>query len=229
MDLREATLPGGVRLAYRTAGTPDAPVLVLLHALGEDSGTWEVVASAFSSRFRVIAPDLRGHGGSDRPGAYTFELLRDDVLALLDVLDVVETVLVGHSLGGIVALLIAVAQPGRVRALVIEDAVPPFPRKRAAPDRPSGPLPFDWEAAVALAAQVDDPLRRWWPRLPEITAPTLFVGGGPASHIPQQLLAEAAAAIPGAAHVTVPVGHEVHERDPAAFLEVLRNMPTISG
>ena len=77
---------GTVRLAYRTWGPAEAPPLVLLHALGEESSGWEPVAQALASSWRVYAPDLRGHGASDRAGPYTIEQLAADLAALLGAL-----------------------------------------------------------------------------------------------------------------------------------------------
>jgi pimeloyl-ACP methyl ester carboxylesterase len=58
--------------------------MVLLHALGERGSDWTSVTQAFAERYRVYAPDLRGHGDTDWPGNYSFQLMRDDVIGLLD-------------------------------------------------------------------------------------------------------------------------------------------------
>ena len=91
---------GGVRLAYRTWGPVEAPPVVLLHALGEQSPDWGPVAAALASSWHVYAPDLRGHGASDWPGSYTIEQLTRDLAAFLDALDLDHVVLGGHSVGG---------------------------------------------------------------------------------------------------------------------------------
>jgi len=70
---------GDVRLTYEVHGALDAPPLVLLHALGEDRSGWATVAARFGEHFQVVAVDLRGHGDSDWPGTYSFELMADDV------------------------------------------------------------------------------------------------------------------------------------------------------
>lgn len=85
------------------SGAADAPALVLLHGLGDDASTWDVVGAEFARHFRVLAIDQRGHGLSDRPGAYSFELMRDDVLGVLDQLGLDRVNLLGHSMGGTVA------------------------------------------------------------------------------------------------------------------------------
>jgi len=206
-----------VRLACHVQGPPDAPPMVLLHALGEAGGTWDVVTAEFAPLFRVVAIDLRGHGESDRPGTYSFELMRDDVVGVLDQLALDPITLVGHSMGGVVAYLIAEEQPGRIERLILEDTPPPFPRERAVPERPAGFLPFDWDVVPAIVRQVNQPDPAWWDRLARITASTLLIGGGPSSHIPQDKLAQLAARVPMCQLLTIPVGHHVHASRPAEF------------
>jgi len=211
----------GVHISVQESGDPGSPPVVLLHALGDTAGDWGTIAAALEPGFRVFAMDLRGHGGSGRPGKYSFELMRDDVVAVLEALDLRDVILVGHSMGGVVAYLVAVARSGRLARLVVEDAPPPYPRSRTLPERTPGELPFDWAVVPAIAAQVNDPSRRLWARLPEIMVPTLLVGGGAASHIPQELLAEAADLIPDCTLVTLETGHKVHATAPKQFLNAV--------
>ncbi|MFE0425422.1 alpha/beta fold hydrolase [Streptomyces sp. NPDC058953] len=105
----------GVVLAHRDRGTGEP--LVLLHGGFLDSAMWEAQIEAFARSHRVIAPDLRGHGGSahhTRPFRHT-----DDVAALLRRLDCGPAVLVGLSLGGGVAVDTALEHPALVRAVVV--------------------------------------------------------------------------------------------------------------
>ncbi len=214
-------LSGGVEVAYRVSGPAGAPAMVLLHGLGEGAGSWNPVMPPLAAGHRVHALDLRGHGASSRPGHYSFEAMRDDVAGLLDALGLEQVVVVGHSLGGIVAYLLTLARPDLVGRLVIEDAPPPFPRARAMPERPDEVPAFDWDAVAAVHEQVNDPSRRWWPHLVEITAPLLLIAGGPTSTIPQHLLVEVAAAVPEATVVTIDAGHHVHESAPGAFTDAV--------
>lgn len=208
---------GNVRLAYRVWGPSDAPPLVLLHALGEDATDWDGVAPAFARHRRVLAPDLRGHGRSNRPGEYSLELMRADVLGFLDAVAPGRVDLVGHSMGGVVAYLLAEEVPGRVRRLVLEDTPAPLPREPALLKRPEGELPFDWDVAPAIRGQVDSPDPAWLERLGGITAETLVLGGGPGSHIPQERVAELARRIPHGRSETIPAGHLIHQAAPEAF------------
>jgi pimeloyl-ACP methyl ester carboxylesterase len=208
----------GIRLAYRRFGAPFAPTVVLLHALGETSESWQQLASKLAVDYCVYAVDLRGHGDSDRPGAYQFALMRDDVLGFLSELELAPTILIGHSMGAVVAYLVAEQKPAAVSRLILEDPAPPLARQAPEPPRrPEGPLAFDW-AVLALRDQLTDPPAEWWEQLAEITAPTLVIGGGPTSHIPQEQLADLADRIPNARFTTIPAGHEIHATRPDEFL-----------
>jgi 3-oxoadipate enol-lactonase len=215
-ERRDITVDG-VRLACHVRGPADAPALVLLHGLGGQASTWDTVGAEFARSHRVLAIDLRGHGDSDRPGVYSFELMRDDVLGVLDQLGLDRISLLGHSMGGTVAYLIAEQEPGRIGRLILEDTPPPFPMGRIAGERPDGPLPFDWAVVPAIYGQLNDPDPAWWDRLTDITAAALVIAGGPASHIPQDKLAEVAARLPHGTLQVIPAGHEVHASRPAEF------------
>jgi 3-oxoadipate enol-lactonase len=195
--------------------------MVLLHALGDRAARWEPVTTQFAAGFRVFALDLRGHGDSDWPGTYSFELMCRDVLGFLDQLGLSRVTLVGHSMGGAVAYLVAMRQPERVRRLIVEDAPPPFRRDRAAPERPAHPLDFDWPVVPAIISEVSRGDEAAWAGLTKITAPTLLVGGGPDSHIPQDKLSAVAARIPTCDLVTIPAGHNVHAVRPAEFADAV--------
>jgi pimeloyl-ACP methyl ester carboxylesterase len=212
----------GLKIAYREAGDPAAPALVLLHALGEDSASWAPLLDPLAGRgFRVLAPDARGHGSSDT-GTYTFEALRDDALGFLDALGLAQADVVGHSMGALTAVLMAIAAPDRVRRLVLEDAgpersggvYPPF-------DRPAHEVPFDWPVVNAIRAQRTNPDPAWFPDAQRIAAPTLMIAGGPDSTMPQADLRDLVAGMPDARLVEIPVGHMVHDDAPAAWLEAV--------
>ncbi|MEU9607517.1 alpha/beta fold hydrolase [Streptomyces sp. NPDC048057] len=212
---------GGIRLAYRTSGPPDAPPLVLLHALGEDATDWDAVLPALARSHRTYALDLRGHGRSDWPGAYSLELMRADVLGFLDVLGLARVDLIGHSLGGVVSYLLAQDHPHRIHRLVLEDAPLPRPREPTTPTRPDGALTFDWDMVLAVRRQLDRPAPDWLARLAHITAKTLVLAGGPASHVSQDGLAELARRIPDGRMTTIPAGHLIHREAPKEFTEAV--------
>jgi 3-oxoadipate enol-lactonase len=151
--------------------------MLLLHALGEEGATWKPVAAELAKTFRVYMPDLRGHGRSDWPGSYSFELMRDDILGFLDALRIGRISVVGHSMGGAVAYLLAEAQPERIEQLILEYSPPPFPRDRAIPERPPGPLPFDWQVVPSIGRQLNDPDPAWWERSARSAFPGLLLDG----------------------------------------------------
>lgn len=171
---------GETRLACRISGNPGGSPLVLLHALGKDGSDWDEVAEELDDRWRLYVPDLRGHGRSDWPGEYSFELMRADLGALLEALSLRQVTLVGHSMGGVVAYLYTARHPERVERLVLEETPPPFPRERPLPERPAGEPGFDWNVVGPLYAQLADPAEDWQSGLDTITTPTLLVRGAPA-------------------------------------------------
>ncbi len=215
------SLPNGTELHCRFAGDPAGRPMLLMHALGESGSDWDPVVPALSVNSRLVIPDLRGHGASKWSGPYTFESMRDDVLALLDRLRIQQIVVVGHSMGAALGWVLAQTAPQRVSHLIIEDAPPPFPRENRVRERPLGTLPFDWEAVVAIAGQVNDPMRRWWPGLGDLPMPVLVISGGPRSSIPQAEVAAAAAAVPDGTLITLDAGHHVHRSMPQAWTEAI--------
>ncbi|MGK4584776.1 alpha/beta fold hydrolase [Kitasatospora sp. HPMI-4] len=230
-DRYEVVIGDGLRLAYQVSGPLGAPVLVLLHALGEEAAGWDEVAPEFARYFRVYALDLRGHGRSDQPGEYSFELMREDVLGFLDWLGLDRVDLVGHSMGGVVAYLLAQGHGERIRRLVLEDVPPPHPREPSTPAKPEEPTAFDWAAVLAIRGQVDDPDPVWLARMAEIEVPTLVVAGGSRSHVPQDGIAELARRIPDCRIVTLEAGHMVHNTMPEEFTEVVLEFlrPAVAG
>ncbi len=113
-----------IDIAYSDQGSGDVPI-VLLHGFPLDKRMWEPQAEALSGEFRVIAPDLRGHGESQAtPGPYTMELLADDLNAFLDALGVGQVVLGGFSMGGYVAFAFYRKHPERVANLLLLDTRP---------------------------------------------------------------------------------------------------------
>lgn len=214
----------GVRMAYRVVGAPDAPPMVLLHGLGLSGSSWEEVADAFAGSHRVFALDLRGHGASDRPGRYSFELMREDLLGFVGALSLERVTLIGHSAGGVVAVLFAQQYPARLDYLVVEEA--PIPVVGGVPEpirpRPDGPLGCDWSVIESIVGQINAPDPEWHDRLRQILVPTLVIAGGPDSRLSQDRIVADADRIPGCTLVTIPAGHHVHRDRPAEFVAAVR-------
>lgn len=109
---------GDARVRYLTAGEGDAVVLV--HGLGGAAENWVELAPELARRHRVIVPDLPGHGFSEPTGrAGDLGPYADAVLAVCAAEGVERAIVVGHSLGGVVAIRLALARPELVRGLVL--------------------------------------------------------------------------------------------------------------
>ena len=116
-QLRFATIHG-YRRAFRIAG--HGPTLILIHGVGDNSTTWQTVHSSLARRFTVIAPDLLGHGQSDKPRAdYSVAAYANGMRDLLSVLGIERATVVGHSLGGGVAMQFAYQFPHLVERLIL--------------------------------------------------------------------------------------------------------------
>ena len=108
----------GYRRAFRVAG--EGPAILLIHGIGDNSATWEEVQAKLAQRFTVIAPDLLGHGKSDKPRAdYSVAAYANGMRDLLAVLDIDRVTVVGHSLGGGVTMQFAYQYPQLVERIVL--------------------------------------------------------------------------------------------------------------
>jgi pimeloyl-ACP methyl ester carboxylesterase len=111
-------------VAYNDHGDGDIPI-VLLHGFPLDKRMWESQVQALSGEFRIITPDLRGHGESQvTPGPYTMELLAEDVKSFLDAMNLQQVVLGGFSMAGYVAFSFYRKYPERVNSLMLLDTRP---------------------------------------------------------------------------------------------------------
>jgi 3-oxoadipate enol-lactonase len=210
---------GSTTLACLVTGDAEAPPMVLLHAMTADSSTWAETAGAFGRSHRVYVPDARGHGDSEWPGTYSLALMRDDVLGLFDAFGLEHATLIGHSLGGIVALLFAEEYETRLDRLVIEDsALPSADDQPPRRNRREGPLGFDEKLIHGVRGDLESPDPTWWQKAGTIQVPTLFIAGGADSHVSQERIAENAALLQGGRLTTIPVGHHIHRDNPQEFI-----------
>ncbi len=231
-----------LRIQQRGNGPPH---FICLHGLVDTLEVWNTLAAPLADRGHVVALDQRAHGGSTAPpGPYAREDLAADVIATLDHVRVAETIVVAHSMGGIVAMTTALAFPDRVRGLVLLGAASQCNERvamwyeRIATAAESDGLPG---LARAIYGNAETPELRGdaqglahvtrclkslhthplTPRLGAIRCPTLLVVGerdpmGPAAS------AIIAKQISGATLVTLPnVGHWVHVEAAEALLGVL--------
>lgn len=168
---RETRVVHGHTRAFLLAGPPlgTAPVLWLIHGIGDSSRTWEEVLPLLGDGYTVVAPDLLGHGASDKPRAdYSIGGFANGMRDLQVVLGVERATIVGHSLGGGIALQFAYQYPERVERLVLVASgglgaeVNPLLRAAALPG-----------ASAAIAVSVRSPLR-----LPAMAAARLIARAG---------------------------------------------------
>jgi 3-oxoadipate enol-lactonase len=119
---RSIALPGrGSTWVCEAPGPPGAPAVLLLHGLGATAAlNWHAVFDGLSRRYRVVAPDQRGHGrGVHSPRRFRLADCADDAAALLDLLDIDRAIAVGYSMGGPIAQLLWYRHRARVAALVL--------------------------------------------------------------------------------------------------------------
>ncbi len=135
----------GRRIYYDLAGPEDAETVYLAHPLAADSGMWmDQVSALLRAGYRVLRVDMRGHGGSDpAPGNYRMEQLVADAVLVLDQVQVERAHFCGLSIGGMIALGVAILHAERVASMVLSDT---------------------------RAASPADALDRWGPRITEVQA-----------------------------------------------------------
>jgi len=123
VDVRTIAL-GDVELSIAEAGAGQRPLLLLHGFTGAKEDFTDWLDRLAASGWHAVVPDHRGHGASSKPtseDAYSFEILANDVERLIDALDWRRLVLVGHSMGGMVAQFVALDKPGRLDGLVLMD------------------------------------------------------------------------------------------------------------
>ena len=110
----------GTRLHYDVWGRRDGEPIVLVQGLGADMRGWIAQRRAFGATYRCISLDNRGVGSSDKPaGPYDLEVMAADVVAVLDAVGVESAHVMGASMGGVIAQILAVRNPERVRSLIL--------------------------------------------------------------------------------------------------------------
>jgi 3-oxoadipate enol-lactonase/4-carboxymuconolactone decarboxylase len=151
------TRANGVELFYDLAGPPDAPVVAFSNSLGTTLEMWDGQARAFADRYRVLRYDTRGHGRSsvvDRPA--TVDDLAGDLAGLLQALQIEKAHVVGLSLGGMTAQVLAVLYPQRVERLVLMATSAHMPPPESWDERATT------VRAKGMGALVDAVMTRWF-------------------------------------------------------------------
>lgn len=145
MEVRDVRVDG-VRLALAEAGRGGRPFMLVHGFSGAKEDFTDFLDDLAAEGWHAVAPDLRGHGASDKPAdeaAYSFEVFGADVVGIADALGWGRFVLLGHSMGGMIAQHVVLDHPGRVEGLVLMDTT-------------HGPLEVDPEAVATAAAVVRD-------------------------------------------------------------------------
>jgi len=155
-------------LHYLDQGDPGATPLVVLHGLFGTLDNWQSLARRWADEagLRVVSVDLRNHGRSFHAPAHSYALMAQDVAALLDhlALDPARLTLMGHSMGGKVAMTLALTQPQRLAQLLVVDIAPRFSNMEHQDDIVAGLQAVDLtalqsrgQAEAALAQHIRQP------------------------------------------------------------------------
>jgi len=220
------TIPlNGIEMYCETRG--EGEPLILLHGGGGIGANWDLIFSEQPAGYRLIVPDLRGHGQSTNPSpGFTFRQSALDVFALLDLLGIERCKAIGLSLGAKTLLHMATQQPSRIEAMVLVSAAPYFPeqaraimRQFSSEDRSEA----EWQQMRQWHKHGDDQIRALWrmgnafkdnysdmnftpPYLATISAHTLIVHGDRDPLYPVNLAMEMYEAIPGSYLWIIPNG-----------------------
>jgi non-heme chloroperoxidase len=120
LQFGDVELSTGIRMHYAERGPRTGEAVILLHGYPDSWVSWSRVLPLLPAELHVLAPDLRGHGDSDRPRTgYTMAQMAADVLAFMDALGLARATVVGHSMGSLVAQQVVIAAPDRVTRLVL--------------------------------------------------------------------------------------------------------------
>ena len=129
IEQRRLQLSTGIEMNVASAGRQDAPPVILLHGFPESHRTWRGLVPLLSDQLRLVMPDQRGFGDSDRPQeveAYRTETLLADLFALAEALQLASFALVGHDWGGAIAWAAAIKGDPRVSRLAIVNSPHPL-------------------------------------------------------------------------------------------------------
>ena len=214
-----------IEMYYEIRG--EGEPLVLLHGGGGVGANWNLVFKNTPEGYRLIVPDLRGHGSSTNPSkAFTFRQSALDVFGLLDHLNVGRFKAIGLSMGAKTLLHMAIQQPARVEAMILVSATPYFPEQARSIMRETTPdnrSDAEWQQMRAWHKHGDEQIREIWrqansfagsyddmnftpPYLSTIAARTLIVHGDRDPLYPVNLALEMFAAIPRSSLWVIPEG-----------------------
>jgi pimeloyl-ACP methyl ester carboxylesterase len=196
-------------------GGSGSPSVLLLHGLAGEAAEWSETALRLGEHHMVVALDARGHGaGGPSSGELSRAAHAADAAYVIEQLELLPCVVVGQSLGGLPAMLLAAARPDLVRGLVVVEAMP------MAPDREAARRIRHWiesweEPSPALADAVirtveEDLGGSFWKEWGSISVPTLIVAGEQGT-LPATAVTRMLALVPAARFAQIPgAGHDLH-------------------
>jgi len=114
----------GMELAFRVFGEVGATPVVIVHGLLGSSRNWQTAAKDLGERYRVYALDLRNHGDSPHASPHSYAAMCEDLVEWMESQSIAKAILIGHSMGGKLAMKFACERPERVAKLVVVDIAP---------------------------------------------------------------------------------------------------------
>ena len=242
---RKTTDDGSV---YWTGGAEKGKTLVLLHGVNDQAGTWAQVVPLLKNDYRLIIPDLAGHGESEpKSGPISYDVILQRLQTILDRESTGKATLAGNSMGGWIAMLYALQHPDKVERLVLEDSsgmawdmtgVPLAPKNReeaAAMMRAvHGPdMKTSDELLDAILARKDPPLSRFAltdvvqhfvdARLGQFKVQVLLIWGHDDAILPLAYAKKLNERIPGSTLTIIEgAAHIPHRQQPARFVQCLK-------
>jgi long-chain acyl-CoA synthetase len=186
--------------------------VMFVHGYAGCAETWEYQINHFAREFRVVVPDLRGHGQSDAPYTqYTMAEMVEDLQTIAEELKLPEKfILIGHSFGGSICVEYANAHPERLDKLILIATAGEYPLPRAASLAYRIPTAFfrpwweyrpRWNAEIhVMKRMMYNNMRQWkgWPLLRNITTPTLIITGERDTYFPRAVFDEVGKMVPNA-------------------------------
>jgi esterase len=228
-----------MRLNYECYG--EGPPLIILHGLFGSLDNWRTLSRKFGRYYRVFAVDLRNHGSSPHSDDFSYPLMAQDLNSFMDGLSLSSACLLGHSMGGKVAMEFAVSNPNRVEKLVVVDIAPKeyMPQhdkialRKAIPDHSVRQFllknlvrndagVFAWRINLEGIARNYGEIIKSLHQNNCFGKPALFLKGENSNYIQQEDLPLITRFFPQARLVTVPnAGHWVQADAPAQFLTIV--------
>jgi pimeloyl-ACP methyl ester carboxylesterase len=155
--IRSIRLATGVRLEYAEQGDPAGTPVVLLHGITDSWRSFETVMPHLAATLRVYSISQRGHGGSDRPRSYRTREFAADAAAFIEALGLRRAIVVGHSMGSVNAMRLAIDRPDLVCGTVLAGAFAGFRGNPAV-------VEFHRDAVVPLRDPIDPAFVEEWQR-----------------------------------------------------------------